>query len=202
MMATSVSVMGLGVSGIRSWAPCRAGRKDSSFLKKKKQKDFYSFALREGAFLILDEAGVESLARRIAGRLEAGDLVLLDGPLGAGKSTLARALIRTVCGAPDMDVPSPSYTLVQSYETPAFTLHHFDLWRLDGPDSLVELGWDEARRGAVVVEWPDRLGDLRPADALCISIALDGPETRVVSVTGWGARLQVQAPDGPVNLAE
>ena len=138
--------------------------------------------------MILDEAGLEALGRDIATRLTQGDCVLLEGPLGAGKSTLARALIRAACNTPDLDVPSPSYTLVQSYETPRFTLHHFDLWRLDGPDALGELGWDEARRGVVIVEWPERLATLRPAGSLSIAISPHGPDTRRVAIAGWPAR--------------
>ena len=91
--------------------------------------------------------------------LRPGDAVLLDGELGAGKTAFARALLRGVAGDPGLEVPSPSYTLVQTYETPRLTLHHFDLWRLAGPGGLVELGWDDARRDVVIVEWPDRLGD-------------------------------------------
>ncbi len=138
--------------------------------------------------MILDEPALQALGRDIAARLRPGDAVLLEGPLGAGKSTLARALIRAACNAPELDVPSPSYTLVQSYQAPGFTLHHFDLWRLQGPDSLADLGWDEAQAGVVVVEWPDRLDNLRPADALRITIATDGPNTRAVHLSGWADR--------------
>ncbi len=138
--------------------------------------------------MILDEAAIESLGQSIAARLTQGDAILLDGPLGAGKSTLARALIRAACATPDLDVPSPSYTLVQSYEAPGLTLHHFDLWRLNGPDALTDLGWDEARSGAVIVEWPDRLQTLRPQDALTITITIHGPTTRSVALSGWDTR--------------
>ena len=135
-----------------------------------------------------DLAATEALGARIARLLRPGDAVLLNGPLGAGKSALARALIRAAAGQPDLDVPSPSYTLVQEYATQAGPLSHFDLWRLDGPGGVVELGWDEARRGIVVVEWADRLGALRPADALQISLTHDGAG-RVGVVDGWGDRL-------------
>ncbi len=117
-----------------------------------------------------DLAATEALGRNIAARLRPGDAVLLDGPLGAGKTALARAMLRALCADPALEVPSPSYTLVQSYEAPGVTVHHFDLWRLDGPDAVVELGWEEARAGIVLVEWPDRLGTLSPPDAWRVAL--------------------------------
>ncbi len=134
-------------------------------------------------------AATEALGRRIAAVLQPGDAVLLNGPLGAGKSALARALIRTAANDPALQVPSPSYTLVQAYDTQAGPLHHFDLWRLDGPGGVMELGWDEAREGIVVVEWADRLGVLRPAEALSITFALAGDDARWADISGWTHRL-------------
>jgi tRNA threonylcarbamoyladenosine biosynthesis protein TsaE len=139
-----------------------------------------------------DLSATESLGRRLAGLLRAGDSVLLGGPLGAGKTALARALLRAACADPGLEVPSPSYTLVQSYDAPGFTISHFDLWRLDGPEGLLELGWDEAREGVVLVEWPDRLGPLAPGDALTVRLEplpdRDNPERRVAALTGWEDR--------------
>lgn len=138
-----------------------------------------------------DLMATEALGRRLAGLLRAGDAVLLDGPLGAGKTALARALLREACGDPGLDVPSPSYTLVQAYDGPGFPIHHFDLWRLGGEAEVVELGWDEARVGAVIVEWPDRLGSLRPFDALEVGLApasADAAARRAV-LRGWEGRL-------------
>ncbi len=134
-------------------------------------------------------AATEALARALAPLLRPGDAVLLEGPLGAGKTAFARALLRAACGDPALEVPSPSYTLVQSYAAPGLTLHHFDLWRLDGPAALEELGWDEAVRDVVLVEWPDRLGALRPADALTVTLAPLGGDARRATLGGWAGRL-------------
>jgi tRNA threonylcarbamoyladenosine biosynthesis protein TsaE len=130
-----------------------------------------------------DLAALDRLARDLVARLRPGDAVLLEGPLGAGKTALARAMLRALCGDPALEVPSPSYTLVQSYETPGFTVHHFDLWRLDGPAAVLELGWDEARQDVVIVEWPDRLGALAPADALWVALTIGEGDTRIASIS-------------------
>ncbi len=141
--------------------------------------------MRDG---IYGQAGIEAAGAWIAARLRPGDAVLLSGPLGAGKSTLARALIRAACGDPALDVPSPSFPILQSYDTGQLALHHYDLWRLDGPDGLEELGWDEARAGVVVVEWPDRLGWAKPGTALELALSIAGPALRRLAVRGWDDR--------------
>jgi tRNA threonylcarbamoyladenosine biosynthesis protein TsaE len=135
--------------------------------------------------LLPDLAATEALAARLAQRLAPGDAVLLEGPLGAGKSAFARALIRAAVADPALEVPSPTFTLVQSYETRRGRIHHFDLWRLSGPADLAELGWDQALADIVVVEWPDRLGALRPARAITIVFALAGGDVREAAITGW-----------------
>ena len=141
-----------------------------------------------------DLAATHAFAAEIGDRLRPGDAVLLAGSLGAGKTVFARALLRHIAADPVLDVPSPSYTLVQTYETKLGPVHHFDLWRLDGPRDLAELGWDEARAGIVVVEWPDRLGPLTPADALTIALTPTGEHSRRALVSGWPDRLATPPP--------
>jgi tRNA threonylcarbamoyladenosine biosynthesis protein TsaE len=121
-----------------------------------------------------DEQATIALGAKLAARARPGDVLLLEGPLGAGKSTLARAFIRNLAGDPRLTVPSPTFTLVQAYETPRGEVWHFDLWRLDGPEGLTELGWDEVDQKIVLVEWPERLGALSPADALRVTLSHDG----------------------------
>ncbi len=136
-----------------------------------------------------DLAATIALATRIAAIMRSGDAILLEGPLGAGKTEFARALLRAATATQALEVPSPTFTLVQSYDTPRGTLHHFDLWRLTGPDGLVELGWDDARDDIVLVEWPDRLGKLAPASALTIRLDPGPGESRIAHLTGWTDRL-------------
>lgn len=119
-----------------------------------------------------DDAATDRAGAALGHALKPGDAVLLEGPLGAGKSALARAAIRARTGA--TEVPSPTYTLVQTYEGADAVLWHADLYRLSGPDEAVELGLDEAFETAIaLVEWPDRLGPLRPARALTATLGFD-----------------------------
>ncbi len=140
-----------------------------------------------------DEAATARLARRLAAALVPGDLVALRGDLGAGKTALSRALIRAVTEE-EAEVPSPTFTLVQTYETDIGPVWHFDLYRLSGPDEVTELGWDEARAESVLlVEWPDRLGPLLPDDRLDITMTFTGPDSRQAELIGhgaWEARLR------------
>ena len=137
-----------------------------------------------------DLSATHALAARLARLLRPGDAVLLEGPLGAGKSEFARAVLRAAAGDPGLEVPSPTFTLVQSYDLPAGAAHHFDLYRLDGPAGLDELGWDEALEGIVLVEWPDRLGALAPTDALRITLEPGVAEdSRIAHLSGWDDRL-------------
>ena len=146
-----------------------------------------SIPLMPDARRIVDVAGMESLGARIAAGLKAGEAVCLGGPLGAGKSTLARGLIRALTIV-DAEVPSPTFTLVQGYEG-RIPLAHFDLYRLKDPSEAYELGLDEALDvGAAVIEWPERLQAALPPDRLDVEISL--PETgegRLVRVIGRGS---------------
>jgi tRNA threonylcarbamoyladenosine biosynthesis protein TsaE len=138
-----------------------------------------------------NEAATAALAAALAARARPGDALLLEGPLGAGKSSLCRAFLRAAANDPALEVPSPTFTLVQSYDLPIGPAFHFDLWRLDGPDGLFELGWEEAREGIVLVEWPDRLGVLRPEEALTITLAAGASDiARIATLAGWPERLE------------
>jgi tRNA threonylcarbamoyladenosine biosynthesis protein TsaE len=134
-------------------------------------------------------AATEALAAAVAALARAGDAILLEGELGAGKTVFARAFLRAATGDPALEVPSPTFTLVQSYDTPIGVVHHFDLWRLEGAGALEELGWEEARDGIVLLEWPDRLGMLRPADALTVALRPTGDDSRRAVLSGWPDRL-------------
>ena len=131
----------------------------------------------EGDFRLDDEAATVRLGKALARTLQVGDAVCLYGPLGAGKSTLARALIRALT-RPDEEVPSPTFTLVQTYDA-AFPVSHFDLYRLGSADEAGELGLDEAlSEGAAVIEWPQRLEGHLPHSRLDIEIEIEGEGRR------------------------
>jgi tRNA threonylcarbamoyl adenosine modification protein YjeE len=138
-----------------------------------------------------DEHATRRLAIDVANALQRGDFVTLSGDLGAGKTTFARMLIRHLAGDPAMEVPSPTFTLMQVYELPLFPLAHVDLYRLSEAAELAELGFDDLPLGAVVLlEWPDRAGSLLPPDRLDIALTLAPklkPEFRHARITGYGA---------------
>ncbi|WP_118133130.1 tRNA (adenosine(37)-N6)-threonylcarbamoyltransferase complex ATPase subunit type 1 TsaE [Oceanicella sp. SM1341] len=146
--------------------------------------------MRELSLFLPDAAATDALGAALAARLAPGDTLLLDGTLGAGKSSLARAVIRSRLAAEGRaeDIPSPTFTLVQVYDTEAAALWHCDLYRLGHADELIELGLDEALEEAIcLIEWPERLGSLRPARALTISLADEGEGRRArLTATGPG----------------
>ena len=126
----------------------------------------------DGLELTIDgPVAMTRLGRFLSDTLSAGDVVALDGPLGAGKSVLARAVIQSLCPTED-DIPSPTFTLVQTYEPKAgIQLMHFDLYRLEAPEEAFELGIEDAFSDAIcLIEWAVRLGPLLPRQALRLSI--------------------------------
>ncbi|HET9718066.1 MAG TPA: tRNA (adenosine(37)-N6)-threonylcarbamoyltransferase complex ATPase subunit type 1 TsaE [Pseudolabrys sp.] len=146
---------------------------------------FYSFTAA-----LSDEAATNRLVTDVAAVVEAGDVITLSGDLGAGKTTFARALIRYFASDQTMEVPSPTFTLMQTYALPRLTIVHADLYRLTGPSEFAELGLDDTLDSAVtLLEWPDRAAELLPEDRLDIAFNLAperGPNARNVRVTGYG----------------
>ena len=147
-----------------------------------------------------DEAATATLAARLAAIARVGDIIALEGDLGAGKTTFARAFICASGGA-DREVPSPTFTLVQVYDAAEAEIWHFDLYRLAAADEAWELGIEEAfLSGISLIEWPDRLGRLLPQRRLAITLEFsDRPEARRVVIEGdaeWRARLCEIAVDG------
>lgn len=144
------------------------------------------------AFDLPDEASTTRLARRLAPRLRPGDTILLHGPIGVGKSHFARSLIRARLGNPAEEVPSPTFTIVQTYPDDAGDIWHCDLYRLGSTDELIELGLEEAFATAIcLVEWPDRLGTDRPDHALDLhlSISSRGHQAEFRGPDPWAKRL-------------
>ncbi len=135
-----------------------------------------------------DQSATEALAARLAREARPPEIYALGGPLGAGKTTFARAFVRA-CGAPDMEVPSPTFTLVQTYDTPVGPLFHFDLFRIRTPEEAFELGIEDAFAEAIsLIEWPERLGDLLPRDRLDVALDyVDRPHARLARLTPRGA---------------
>jgi len=137
---------------------------------------------------LADEAATARLGEDLAAALMPGDLVTLEGDLGAGKTTLARGLIRAIAQDPELEVPSPTFTLVQPYDL-AMRVSHFDLYRIGDPSEIDELGIDEALDGGVaLVEWPERAGGRLPEGAITVRIEHDG-DGRVASLSGPAAAL-------------
>jgi tRNA threonylcarbamoyladenosine biosynthesis protein TsaE len=131
------------------------------------------------SFFLPDEAATERLGTALAKRLRPRDVVALQGGLGVGKTTLARAILRAAAGDPALIVPSPTFTLVEIYDTPVGVFWHFDLYRLEAPEQVFELGWEEARAdGMALVEWAERLGTLLPRERLTVTLAMEGDGRR------------------------
>lgn len=141
---------------------------------------------------IPSQAETQALGRKLAMILRAGDVVALQGTLGMGKSALARAILRARAGDDDLAVPSPTFTIVQSYDLdPAF--YHVDLYRLEDPEEALELGLEEAFHNAVtLIEWPENLGRYLPQKALSLHLTESPVGGRIIAVSGpapWPERL-------------
>jgi tRNA threonylcarbamoyladenosine biosynthesis protein TsaE len=137
------------------------------------------------AFRLPDAAATERLGADLAALARPGLLLALSGPLGAGKTCLARGLIRRLGLAEDEDIVSPTFTLVQTYPTEAGMVWHFDLYRLKHPDEAIELGFEDALGEICVVEWPDRLGRQVPGNRIDVVLAQAG-SGRTATVIGHG----------------
>lgn len=146
---------------------------------------------------LADADATARLAETLAARARRGDVIGLGGELGAGKTTFARAFINALArrgGAPEEEVPSPTFTLVQVYELPGVTVSHFDLYRLERPEEALELGLDDAiADGIVLIEWPERLGGRLPPDRLDLVLRPGADaDARIAEIAGrgdWAARL-------------
>lgn len=140
------------------------------------------------------------LAHRLAQFLRPQDILTLHGPLGAGKTAFARALIQALCGA-DIEVPSPTFNLLLTYDSDRAPIFHYDFYRLEDPEEVWELDIEDAfHEGITLIEWVERLEDLAPEDVLSIVLSIpegEGSETqRVISIYGdseWGERLKTLA---------
>ena len=126
------------------------------------------------------------LAIRLGANLRPGDVILLEGEIGTGKTHFARSLIQSLMTVPE-DVPSPTFTLVQAYDTPVGDIWHCDLYRLSAVEEIEELGLTEAFEAAIcLIEWPDKLGPLTPASALTLKFETDSNTMEARHLTlGW-----------------
>ncbi len=147
-----------------------------------------------GGIEVQSLAETERLAETLAQFAKPGDVIGLSGALGAGKTAFARAFIRAWTGVSDEEVPSPTFTLVQIYDGVRGTVWHIDLYRLNDPEEVYELGLDDAMAdGVALIEWPSKLGPACPEDWLEINLAAEGagPEARRITLVAHGSRAAV-----------
>ncbi len=152
-----------------------------------------SGSLRTITLALPDLAATARLGAALSRRLAAGDVVALHGDLGAGKTELARAIIRAAAGDEALIVPSPTFTLAETYDTSLGPIWHFDLYRLDAPEQVWELGFEEALAGGIsLIEWPARIAALLPAKRLDVMLGVGRAEARPATIAGdmsWTTRL-------------
>ena len=152
--------------------------------------DIDSNACRSTLKFELDEAALEKLAENISAIVKKGDVICLNGDLGAGKTTFARAVIRTLLNQTGpAEIPSPSFALVQTYDMSRFPIYHFDFYRICEPEEVIELGLDDAvETGLSLIEWPDKAANFIPKDYLNIFIEdHENPLMRLVTLSGEGS---------------
>jgi tRNA threonylcarbamoyl adenosine modification protein YjeE len=140
------------------------------------------------SLFLADDAATAAFGARLAAILTPGDIVLLDGDLGAGKTAMARAIIRSLCRDPDLDVPSPSFALVQPYEYDGQAILHADLYRLAGESEIEELGLFDDPEAIVLIEWPERAPRLAGLASIVLQLA--------VPAGGAGRNLAMTMRDG------
>jgi len=134
-------------------------------------------------FVIHSEAEMLQVAQKLAPLFHAGDVVALYGTLGVGKTTFVRALIHTLLDS-SVDVPSPTFTLLQTYDTPHYPVYHFDFYRLKTPEEAYEIGIEDAfGSGLSLIEWPEKLGSILPTKHISITFNMI-PEGRRIHVEG------------------
>lgn len=143
------------------------------------------------SFFLANEADMQAFGARLSSLLLEGDVLSFQGDLGAGKTTMIRGMIRKLTSH-DEEVPSPTYTIVQTYETPDAMIWHFDLYRLEAPEEVIELGFEDALNDICLIEWPDKAGSFLPEDRLNLRIEHEGEGRKVSLIPGsgkWESRL-------------
>ena len=130
-----------------------------------------------------DEDETIRIAQEFAKSLSGGEIIALYGDLGMGKSVFARSVIRALSHDHDLLVPSPTFSLLQTYDTDTAEIWHFDLYRLENPDDVYELGWEEALGGGIILlEWPDRIGNLLPSRTKKVNFSENSDNLREIKI--------------------
>ena len=134
-------------------------------------------------WIVATETEMSSVAATIAPLLKTGDIIALEGTLGAGKTTFVRTLVRYLLKNPTVDVPSPTFTLLQTYDTPNLVLYHFDFYRLKKPEEAYEIGIEDAfDTGVSLIEWPQKIGTLLPKNHKTLTFEILPDNTRKLTL--------------------